>query len=59
MADITLCLSFNCPLRGGCKRGEWDGRQIPFKQSWEMLKWLETPSGSACLHIVPIAKDSK
>lgn len=59
VADITLCGSFNCPLRGGCKRGEWDGRQLPLKQSREMFTWLETPSGSACQHLVPRAEDSK
>lgn len=31
MADVTLCTSFQCPLREDCQRA-YDGRPVAFKQ---------------------------
>lgn len=58
MADVTLCSSFNCPLREGCKRA-YDGRPLRFKQQWETFEWRETDSGAACQYLVPRAKEGK
>lgn len=52
MADVTLCASFKCPLREGCKRA-YDGRPVAFKQLWETFEWRETDSGAACQFLVP------
>lgn len=58
MADITLCVSFECPLRAECRRA-WDGLPTPMKQSWAVFEWRQTDSGVTCLHIVPREEDSK
>ena len=52
MADVTLCTSFGCPLREGCKRA-YDGRPVAFKQAWAAFEWRETSSGAACQFLVP------
>lgn len=53
MNDVTLCTSFQCPLREGCKRA-YDGRRpVAFKQSWASFEWRETSSGAACQYLVP------
>ena len=51
-ADVTLCSSFNCPLREECQRA-YDGRPLRYKQSWETFEWRETDSVAACQFLVP------
>lgn len=57
MDDLTLCTSFGCPLREGCRRA-WDGRPTPFKQPWAEFQWRYEEAGAACQFLVP-SKEKK